>query len=171
MAQLSFAFDSYFTTQKGFFRMSIALRPSLKNWLRRLSATVSALVIIAAIGCGSDGPQLAEVVGTVTVDGKPVPNAVVTFNPVQPGGSNSLGKTDAQGKYRLSFTQDKTGAMIGEHVVEIATKKMSASDMPDDGSAKEMVYVEIPKKYRERGTLKAEVKNQRNTIDFELSTK
>ncbi len=136
-------------------------------------ASLACLVLAGTLltGCGSDGPKLAEVTGKVTVDGKPVPNAIVTFNPTAPGGSNSLGKTDSQGNYRLSFTQDKRGAMIGEHEVEIVTKKMSASDMPDTGEAVSTEFVAIPAKYRKRGVLKATVENRSNTINFELESK
>ena len=130
--------------------------------------SVCILLSVTLLGCGSDGPELAEVTGTVTVDGKPVPNATVIFNPVAAGGSNSLGKTDAQGNYRLEFTQDKTGAMIGQHVVEITTKKIAASDMPDTGEVVQSTFVAIPPQYKKRGALTAEVKDQRNKIDFEL---
>ncbi|MGN6133038.1 MAG: carboxypeptidase-like regulatory domain-containing protein [Aureliella sp.] len=133
--------------------------------------SVCVVLCAMAAGCGSSGPQLADVTGTVTLDGKPVPNAIVTFNPVEPGGSNSLGKTDAQGNYRLEFSQDRKGAMIGKHEVEITTKKISPDEMPDSGEAVESVYVPIPAKYRKRGELTAEVKNQRNEINFDLTSK
>lgn len=136
--------------------------------------SLSALVVLSLgliAGCGSDGPQLAEVSGKVTLDGKPVPNAVVTFNPLTAGGSNSLGKTDAQGVYRLEFSQDKKGAMLGEHEVEIVTKKIAKSDLPDDGSVVATEFVEIPAKYRKRGSVKAVVENKSNTINFELDSK
>ena len=122
-------------------------------------------------GCGSGGPELAEVTGTVTLDGNPVPNATVIFNPTTEGGTNSMGKTDAQGNYRLEFTQDKKGALIGEHTVQITTKKISASDMPDTGEVVETKFVAIPPQYRKAGALKAEVKKQRNQIDFALTSK
>ncbi|MFO1064461.1 MAG: carboxypeptidase regulatory-like domain-containing protein [Pirellulales bacterium] len=128
-------------------------------------------VFVSLIGCGSSGPQLVDVSGKVTVDGKPVPNAIVTFNPLTPGGSNSLGKTDAQGFYRLEFSQDKKGAMVGEHDVDIVAKKISKNDLPDDGSVVSTEFVEIPAKYRKRGSLKVKVENKSNTINFELDSK
>lgn len=137
----------------------------------RLLGCACLFFFAATGGCGSGGPPLAEVTGTVTLDGKPVPNAVVIFNPVAAGGSTSLGKTDAQGNYRLEFSQDKTGAMIGEHNVEITTKKIPPDEMPDDGEAVKTEYVPIPPKYRKPGELTAEVKNQRNKIDFQLTSK
>ena len=125
-------------------------------------------LVLGCIGCGPSGPKLVEVTGSVTLDGKPVPNAIVTFNPDFAGGSNSLGKTDANGKYRLEFSQDRTGAMVGKHLVEIVTKKISASDMPDTGEPVATEYVAIPAKYRKRGALTVDVTDGRNVIDFPL---
>lgn len=122
-------------------------------------------------GCGPSGPKLVDVTGTVTLDGKPVPSAIVTFNPDFPGGSNSLAKTDANGKYRLEFSQDRKGALVGKHLVEITTKKMSASDMPDTGETVVNDYVAIPAKYRKRGALTVEVTDRANVIDFPLESK
>lgn len=130
------------------------------------------LSLVALVGCGGGGPHLVAVSGKVTVDGRPVPKAIVTFNPTGAGGSNSLGKTDNEGNYRLEFSQDKKGALVGDYVVEIVTKKISKSDLPDDGSAPEpTAFVEIPAQYRKRGALTASVKDQSNVINFELSSK
>lgn len=135
--------------------------------------TVLIVFVIAFMaGCGEGGPHLVAVKGKVTLDGKPVPSAIVTFNPTGAGGSNSLGKTDSDGNYRLEFSQDKQGALVGEYAVEIVTKKISKADLPDDGSVVDQSnFVEIPVKYRKRGALSATVKDQSNTIDFELTSK
>lgn len=135
--------------------------------------TVLMVFVVAFMaGCGDGGPHLVAVKGKVTLDGKPVPSAIVTFNPTGPGGSNSLGKTDIDGNYRLEFSQDKQGALVGEYAVEIVTKKISKADLPDDGSVVDQSnFVEIPAKYRKRGALSATVKDQSNTIDFELTSK
>lgn len=151
-------------------------RNAIKPVWKSLSGLCMTIITTAGItasltGCSDGGPKLVEVTGKVTVDGKPVPNAIVTFNPTAPGGSNSLGKTDAQGLYRLEYSQDKQGALVGEHVVEIVTKKMSASDMPDSGEVVASEYVAIPAKYRKRGSITAKVEDKRNTIDFALESK
>ena len=82
-----------------------------------------------------------------------------------------MGKTDATGKYTLGFTQDRNGALVGEHNVSIQTKKISKDEMPDTGEPVDIAFVAIPAKYGKLGTLKAEVKNQNNTIDFALESK
>ena len=130
-------------------------------------------VATAMMGCGSDGPELAEVTGVVTVDGKPVPGAVLTFVPTG-GGSPSYGGTDTDGKYRLMYTDTKYGAMIGDHEVEIATNKLSASElaeMKSEGQAVNETFVAIPKKYKQKGALTAKVEKKNNVVDFTLKTK
>lgn len=140
--------------------------------LKVVSLGIGLTLVVAVMGCGPGGPKLVDVTGTVTLDGKPVANAIVTFNPDFAGGSNSLGRTDASGKYRLEFSQDRKGAMVGKHLVDITTKKMTASDMPDTGEPVAVPeYVAIPAKYRKRGSLVVEVSDNRNVIDFALDTK
>ena len=121
-------------------------------------------------GCGQSGPPLGAVTGTVTMDGKPVPGALVTFISKEADGSNSYGKTDASGKYKLEFSTDRIGAMLGNHDVVITTKRASADEAPDTGTVDKTEFVAIPKHYA-RGTLTAEVKSGNNVCDFPLSTK
>ena len=142
----------------------------MRLWQSILVLCALVIVCVMPCGCSSDGLPLAEVSGTVTLDDKPVPNALVTFNPAAEGGSYSLGKTDDQGNYRLEFTQDKSGALVGEHIVEITTKRISPDEMPDTGEAVATEFVAIPPKYRKLGELKATVGTTHNDIDFELTS-
>lgn len=133
---------------------------------------VVGLALLVVAGCGSDGPELAEVSGTVSVDGKPVPNAVLTFIPT--GGTTSYGKTNSQGIYTLRFTDSKSGAMLGKHNVEIEVKRYSKDELTEMKAAGMDVgteFVEIPQKYKAAGVLTAEVKRGQNKIDFSLTAK
>ena len=130
------------------------------------------LFFFTMTGCGPSGPELAEVSGTVSVDGQPVPNALLTFIPV--GGTTSYGKTNSQGVYKLMFTDTKSGAMLGTHNVEIEVKRFSkdeAAEMKAAGMDVGSEFIQIPKKYKAPGALTAEVKRGRNTIDFAMTTK
>jgi hypothetical protein len=127
---------------------------------------------IPMMGCGSDGPELAEVSGVVSVDGKPVPGAVLTFVPTG-GGSPSYGGTDKDGKYRLMFTDTKYGAMIGDHEVEIVTNKPSAAEIAEmkaEGQEVNVTFVSIPKQYKQKGALTAKVERKKNVVNFTLMT-
>ena len=140
------------------------MKPLLMVWSLALSS------IFFASGCGQSGPQLGAVTGTVTLDGKSVPGALVTFISKEADGSSSYGKTDSNGKYKLEFSTERFGAMLGNHDVVITTKRMSADEAPDTGTAEKTEFVAIPKHYA-RGALTAEVKSGSNVCDFALSTK
>jgi hypothetical protein len=135
-------------------------------------------VLAAAIsfqfaGCGQSGPELADVTGTITLDGQPLPKVGVVFRPVGPGASPSYGGTNKEGKYTLLYSQDKKGAMPGEYEVDLEVTRYTKSEieqMKAEGN-EPPPPVTIPKKYRQSGVLKATVKPGPNTIDFALDSK
>jgi hypothetical protein len=67
-------------------------------------------------------PELGSVSGVLTLDGKPLAGAIVTFQPIaseEPGSklSSSVGTTDKEGRYTLMYVRDVRGAVVGEHKV------------------------------------------------------
>lgn len=133
-------------------------------WMAILFTTLS--------GCGDGGPELASVKGVVTVDGQPVPNAILTFVPQE--GSPSYGQTASDGSYELMFTDIKRGAMLGQHQVSIEGQRLSKDELAEmkaQGMDVPDRIVEIPKAYRRPGALTAEVKRGSNAIDFHLEAK
>jgi hypothetical protein len=125
---------------------------------------------VLCAGCGKDnGPELAAVSGSVTLDGKPLPHVNLQFVPEKEGGSPSYGGTDANGRYKLMFSQGRAGAMPGKHRVEITARE---AEDGDDGQSKAAgEAVKIPPKYLQPGALTAEVKPKSNLINFPLETK
>lgn len=125
-----------------------------------------ACALIGVTGCGSSGPKMGAVAGKVTLDGKPVGGAVVTFNPT--AGRGSRGLTGADGVYQLKYVGDQKGALVGEHSVTITTKWMDE----DPATGKMVQHNEtLPAKYNAKSTLKKTVESGSNTIDFDLATK
>lgn len=127
---------------------------------------LSALVLgigISGLGCNAQTPgNVSKVQGTVTVDGKPIPNALITFKPKH-SGKNSFGRTDPGGHYTLVYSTELSGAEIGEHDVTISNK-------PFPGSTKPPIIV--PSKFGKPGTLTANVTaGTSNEIDFEMNSK
>lgn len=114
-------------------------------------------------GCGSDG-DLARVKGKVALDGEPLEDATVQFQPTAEGGAPSSGKTDAKGRYELMFTFNARGAMPGEHVVSITTAETYFDEAGNEREREERV----PAKYNRQTTLKRTVEPGANTIDFDL---
>lgn len=94
--------------------------------VRRFRLPALVALAVGAAGCGS-GPTLARVSGVVKVDGKPYPNAVVSFQPIggkdKPNpGKGSMGVTDADGRYVLLYDNTIEGALVGKHIVRISTQ-------------------------------------------------
>ena len=81
------------------------------------------VAVFTGSGCSNNPanyPEVADVVGTVTLDGKPLEGASITFAPQS--GRSSSGVTDSSGRYSLNYTGSIRGAMLGSHRVMI--KKM-----------------------------------------------
>ncbi|WP_437203423.1 hypothetical protein [Planctomicrobium sp. SH664] len=82
-------------------------------------------------------PQLAEVTGSLKVDGKELPNVLVVLTPLDVNGKSRKGKdiklrdasgiTDENGFYRVFYAGDIEGAPLGK--VKIWVKPLSAADM------------------------------------------
>ena len=106
-------------------------------------------VLAAVAGCGS---STASVSGVVTLDGKPLEGASVSFAPASGDGGGvggSSGKTDAQGRYTLrTVVGDKSGAAVGKHKVTISLYKEDPKN-PDGAGGKELV----PAKYNVKSDL------------------
>jgi len=78
---------------------------------------------------------MAPVSGRVTLAGRPLADAVVTFQPVRAQGAETLnmtgsvGKTDADGRFDLRLIEpDKPGAAVGQHRVSISTASSDATN-------------------------------------------
>lgn len=148
------------------------------------------IAFIIGCGGGEKGPELAPVSGVVTLDGKPVANASILFNPTA-GGQPATGMTDASGKYTLRTKKPGDGAIVGAHGVGItmtkaptATKKKTVATAdpsnpevsgPLDNAPpppKKQDFV-VPEKFNSPFTsgLTATVKSGPNDIPFDLKSK
>jgi hypothetical protein len=126
---------------------------------------------VSALGCNGDG--IARVSGKVTLNGKPLANADVHFQPIgsknNPNpGPGSHGKTDANGNYtlRLQTDEDRLGAVVGKHRVMIYAYER-AGPQSDAGSPK--LKDKVPLRYNEKSELTCDVpKDGRSDADFAL---
>ena len=92
---------------------------------------LSTIIALSAVcfGCNSRA-SVVSVSGVVTLDGKPLANAHVAFQPIvageKPPGPGSYGVTDSGGAYTLRLMDtDEPGVVIGTHRVEINLKTES----------------------------------------------
>lgn len=138
--------------------------PNLVGSARILCGLLALGAICVVSGCGSS--NLGTVSGTVTLDGQPLADALVSFYPED--GRPSTGTTDSSGNYTLSFTPTEDGALIGNHIVRITVAQVEGEQEPGAPKTKET----IPEKYNAKSELKFEVKSGSNTdANFDLQSK
>jgi len=115
-------------------------------------------LFLGAVGCGrGDLPDLGEVRGTVTLDGKPLAGVNVQFFP--DAGRPAVGTTQNDGSYQLMYTHGVSGTKVGSAAVIIAWPDGEPGPVP------------VPAKYGAEGGLKVEVKHGSNTFDFPMESK
>ena len=95
--------------------------------IRSIAAGTFALAALVS-GCAKKLPEVVPVEGTVTLNGKPLPQASVTFMPMLDSfgaESNSMAETDDEGHFVLTCMHDKQpGAVVGQHVVLVTEGQM-----------------------------------------------
>ncbi len=135
------------------------------NLLRLLA--VPTLLFFTGCGGGApdDLPELGRVKGVVKLQGKPVPQAIVMFRPVD-GGLTSQAVTNDDGAYELNYLREMMGAKVGEHFVRITTYEdpVVEDNGKQSGGRTEM----MPSEYAGGVTVKKTVNAGENVIDFEL---
>ncbi|HKA06052.1 MAG TPA: hypothetical protein VKD71_02260 [Gemmataceae bacterium] len=92
----------------------------------RSASTLTMLACVLLSGCS--GSNVVPVSGTVTYKGQPVPNAYVHFVPQT--GRPSLGETDANGKFTLSYDPETKGAELGKHRVFMQYNALADNSRP-----------------------------------------
>src|SRR5262245_13292269 len=104
------------------------------------------LALAAAVGCGGKPYKVAPVSGRVTLDGKPLDKALVTFVPMgskenMAPGPTAAGATDADGRYTLGVDPKTPGSVVGKCRIFITTIQPDApaDDRDAGGPAKRVV--------------------------------
>lgn len=129
------------------------------------------MLLASAIGCGPAGPKLVPVSGVVTLDGQPLAEAGVLFQPAV-GGPPATGSTDASGRFELR-TQNRPGAVLGEHRVSVTKQQTSGPASGVAGLEPVQVISLVPEKYTrpETSGLKVNVTGDQKEVKLELSSK
>jgi hypothetical protein len=137
-------------------------------------------------GCSDDGygPRYA-VSGTVTYNKQPVKQGSITFTPEDVATGKVATGVISEGGYALTTFQPGDGAKPGRYKVSVTANevdlgKVKAAATAGGGAAYDEALVakaqarrksSVPKKYNTPVTsnLGAEVKEERNSIDFDLT--
>jgi hypothetical protein len=126
-----------------------------------------AILFVFFAGCNRS--SVAQVSGRVTLDGLPLANAVVLFQPINASdnpGSGSVAKTDADGRFVLRQIQpNRPGASVGKHRVRITME-------PTPGATESRPHKErLPAVYNSKTTLDCTVPPEgKHDADFALFT-
>jgi hypothetical protein len=113
--------------------------------------------IVLLLGCTKSSQTVAPVTGRITLDGKPLEFAIVTFQ--AEGKSAASSGTDKDGRYDLFYKRGVRGAPLGPNRVTILLDAYSAP--------KGLV---IPPEYNRESKLHADVQPGPNEFNFDLAT-
>lgn len=154
-----------------------------------LSWVLSLTVLILVTGCDTrpktnyDLVDLINGHGTITLDGEPLADAVITMEAKD--GQYSYAMTDGSGQYTLQFDTVKKGVTPGKKIVRISTTRkilgLNVDEEEGDGDVegegggegkKKLKIVEqVPAKYNKQSELTTEVTSDKTQYDFDLSSK
>lgn len=122
-------------------------------WLR--GQTFIVFVIALMLGCESSKDQLAPVSGIVTLDGEPLSDGVVIFQPMAGDnlnvGPGSNARTDEQGRFVLNTIDEQPGAIVGRHRIRIYSFSPESPRVDDTDS--EPPSERVPPRYNHRSKL------------------
>jgi len=122
--------------------------------------TFRLLAIALPLVAGCSSGNVVPVSGRVTLNGQPVANVHVSFQPIATGsdhnpGGGSYAFTDADGRFTLRLVDGETpGAVVGRHRVEITPRNTDDdADRRGKGAASG-----VPDRYNRNSELTFEVK-------------
>ena len=170
---------------------SLEMTVVVSRLLRRSLLLLAIPAVLIMASCGTEEDVFGKrypVSGSVTYNGKPLEKGDISFVSEDLTKNFGAGGTIVDGKYTLSTGGDQDGAAAGKYKVTIKAKeesftkaqeafqKESGKDnakLPPHVTAKAQAAAKsfIPAGYGDTRTttLTAEVKQESNTIDFELS--
>jgi hypothetical protein len=116
-------------------------------------------------GCGQSWPLNENVEGTLKLDGAPVANVLVRFEPDNTTAKvpTSMGETDAKGHFQLTCENGKAGAVIGKHNVVIF------KGLPGPGEAASTTVIPAAYTRAAKTPLQIEVTANEHTYDLNMS--
>jgi hypothetical protein len=168
----------------------LALPPANPVYLQLMEQVMSCRIVVVLLvvvgllsleGCAHRLPPVVPAHGTVLLNGKPLPNASVTFVPMLEyfgAESNSTAVTDENGQFTLTCAyKNQPGAVVGTHVVLVTDpplpddlRKEQDSRVRNDYRAK-LGNRPIPSDYSSvsKSPIKIEVKESQSEYKIELT--
>jgi len=145
--------------------------------MKNFALCLVALAMLAVLPACSKAIKTEGVTGVITYNGEPLADATVKFIPTDATGSQSYGKTNEKGEYKLQtlLGAADAGTTPGEYKVTVdCIETVETGNMiEENGEEKPETVAEslIPTKYNNAETsgLTATVAPGDNTINFDLS--
>jgi len=149
-------------------------------------AICCAVVLLLFAGCGGasyEGDPRAEVTGTVTLDGNPLPSGIITFVPVAEGRRANGLITDGTytiteemgpnlGKYKVQILGYAKGGSSGEGAEpEDRGDQLAGNEEEDEeGGEVDLGPQILPANYNTNTTLEVEITADKKPHDFPLTS-
>ena len=94
--------------------------------IRFWSMLLAGLIFLCA-GCGGPHYKVCQVEGTLLYDGTPVPETDISFMPAN-GARGALAHSDAQGHFKVRYTQQVEGIPPGEYKISLSVEPLVEND-------------------------------------------
>jgi hypothetical protein len=116
-------------------------------------------------GCADKGPKTAPVKGTITYQGKAVPQGTIMFQPAE--GQAATGQIK-DGNYILKTFKDGDGALPGNHKVTVISLADQSGLLPEQRNPLPPAIVPLTFSFPDQSGLTAVVEDKPNVINFDL---
>jgi hypothetical protein len=130
------------------------------------------ILVAACIGCGNKGPRRAAVSGHVTLDGELIDEGVIQFLPIEGTVGPETGGIIAKGQYDIP---QERGPVVGKSRVELRASKKTGRKIQDPtgrpGTLTDEYREMFPPSSNINSSLVREIKDELNTLDFDIRTK
>jgi hypothetical protein len=144
----------------------------MRNCWKGAGSAAMYLAVTFTLGCSQSPYELAQVRGTVVVDGQPLPRAKVMFAPVEVTGSANPGKPafgllQPDGSFVLTTYNKDDGAIVGEHwvsIINMAAEENGANRAGTPRNSLRFTRMNLPEK-------RSVVTGKVNQFDFKLTSK
>jgi hypothetical protein len=137
--------------------------------IRSFIPTSAFALAVCALLSGCGGSDVVAVSGTLTYKGNPVTNAFINFVPEK--GRPSMGETDENGRFTLTYDPQTKGAQVGKHKVHVTinpTANFGKGSLPGVAPKLSTDMKEFFDKYSGAKS-KVEVTIEKSTSDLKLA--
>lgn len=138
------------------------------NWLPLFAGW---MLMLTVSGCGTSGPRIVPVKGTVYYRAEPVKSGEITFAPISGKGQPALALINPDGSFTAKLSDSQPGLLESEYKVIITSFKLR----PDQISPSKLATMgndnlAVPKKYTDQNTtdLIVSITGQDRTKEVEL---